>query len=151
VRSKSLRFLAGLIAGLFLTLGILTSQQASESSGATDMSDDDRAMAARMHSFVRALFEPPTNEDPALQWSAVLTDGSLSCSVCHGSKGEAYDRLMEDGVLEGWSADSGSALSREKMVELMEDWVEQLNHDAGHLLRKAVVCTDCHDRDPRRG
>jgi hypothetical protein len=36
------------------------------------------------------------------------------------------------------------------MVKLMEKWVRQLNRKADHLLRKAVVCLDCHDSDPRR-
>ena len=71
----------------------------------------------------------------------------FSCSVCHGLAGEEFDLLIAEGLPEGGATPK---LSRERNIELMEEWVEQLNHAAGHLLRKAVVCTDCHERDPRR-
>jgi len=143
-----LRISAGFVVGVVLTLGGVFWLQPPR------MSVSEQAMALRMHSFVRALFEPPINEEAATQWSPLLkgspqlNGSAFSCSVCHGSKGEDYDRAIEQGLPK--REPGAEALSREHMVQLMEDWVEQLNHDAGHLLRKAVVCTDCHDRDPRR-
>ena len=41
------------------------------------------------------------------------------------------------------------ALERDAMIALMEEWVRTLNRKGGPLLRKAVVCIDCHQRDPR--
>jgi len=159
-----LRISAGILAGFLVGVGLTLAGVAWLQP--TRMSDSDRAMAIRMQLFVRALFEPPINEGAASQWSPLLKGAPLlkgrpvlegsaaqegstfSCSVCHGSKGEDYDRAIEQGNFH--AGPDPEALPRERMVQLMEDWVEQLNHDASHLLRKAVVCTDCHERDPRR-
>ena len=146
-----------MLVGLAVTFGVLALLKPPP------MSDQEREMANRMRSFVRALFEPPINEQPATQWTPLLKGGTpllkgganselggLSCSVCHGTVGEEYDQAIARGELDRGPGGQSLALTKDEMVELMEDWVEQLNHDAGHLLRKAVVCTDCHDRDPRR-
>jgi hypothetical protein len=156
VRSISIRFLAGLLVGVVITLGALSWLQPDS------MNDQERAMAIRMRSFVRALSAPPMNEQPAKQWRVLLNGnallngagspdlGGLSCTVCHGSVGEGYARAIARGELDDGEQRPAPAVTRERMVQIMEDWVEQLNHDAGPFLRKAVVCTDCHDRDPRR-
>ena len=106
MRSISIRFLAGLLVGVALTLGLLAWRQPKS------MGDEERAMAIRMRSFVRALSEPPVNEDPASQWrpllkgrplpdeSALTEDGRLSCGVCHGAAGEDYDRSIARGELD---------------------------------------------------
>ena len=103
-------------------------------------------MALRMHAFVRALYEAPLNDDPAKLWKPLVEGSPLLCATCHGTGGERYERMFEAGALTGDPA----PMDREAMTTLMEDWVESLNRDAEHVLRKAVVCTDCHDLDPRR-
>ena len=92
----------------------------------------------------------PGNDDPAPRWRPLLVDtapaGTL-CSLCHGSHGERMEVAIERGDLPLES--TGKPPGREAMVAIMEDWVRALNRKGGALLRKAVVCIDCHERDPR--
>ena len=133
------RFLTGLILGACLTAAALYARRWAQ------WSEAERSMAPRMHAFVRALSERPQNADPAKQWSPLLTE-PVSCSTCHAN-GARMEADIAGGEL---AVESSQPLEHEKMVKLMEKWVRQLNRKADHLLRKAVVCLDCHDSDPRR-
>jgi len=133
------RFGTGLILGACLTAVALHAQRWAK------WSEAERAMAPRMHAFVTALSERPQNADPAKQWSPLLTE-PVNCSTCH-EKGARRAADIASGEL---AVAASQPLEQAEMVKLMEKWVRQLNRKADHLLRKAVVCLDCHDSDPRR-
>lgn len=133
------RFLTGLILGACLTAAALYARRWAQ------WSEAERSMAPRMHAFVSALSERPGNADPAKQWTPLLTE-PVRCATCHDN-GARMEADIADGEL---AVESSQPLEHEKMVKLMEKWVRQLNRKADHLLRKAVVCLDCHDSDPRR-
>lgn len=100
--------------------------------------------------FVKALKEPPKNQNPAANWKPLLKDPStpaMLCSVCHGDSGKGMERSLAQ-----FDQPPPKAFSQNKafMVNLMERWVERLNREAKPYLAKAVVCLDCHDTDPRR-
>ncbi|MEM8884436.1 MAG: hypothetical protein AAGD14_10220 [Planctomycetota bacterium] len=107
-------------------------------------------MAPRMASFVRALSEKPTRIDAPPDWKPLLTrpDATrLHCAACHGEEGGEWEADIAEGSLDG--AGPPEELRRRRMIRLMESWVTKVNRDLKPLLRKAVVCIDCHDRDPR--
>ena len=147
------RFLLGILVGAACAAGVLAALHAD---GEASWSLEERAMAARMDAFSRALVNPPENSDPAPEWRPLLRDGDakeLVCSVCHGDSGVAMQRAINDGSLnldippgEGGAHDWGHS----EMVELMERWTHQLNRHARERLVKAVRCVDCHASDPRR-
>lgn len=133
------RFLAGLILGACLTAVALYAQRWAK------WSEAERSMVPRMHAFVSALSERPQNAEPATQWSPLVTE-PVNCSTCH-ENGARMEADIAGGEL---TVGASQPLEHEEMVKLMEKWVRQLNRKADHLLRKAVVCLDCHDSDPRR-
>ena len=140
-------FVAGLLAGLALVAAGRAWLDARERA---EWGEQERAMAPRMNAFVRALREPPRNADPSPHWRPLLTESApdaLLCSLCHGNRGERMERAVRRGDLP--VERSAPALERDAMIALMEEWVRKLNRKAGPLLRKAVVCIDCHERDPR--
>ena len=130
-----LKFLAGVVVGLVGTTWLIVSTEP------VTLDEREIAMANRMRAFLRALHERPVNENPAGLWKPLAKDGAISCRVCHGAAGDRYDRAPHDGA---------PPMDRDEMIALMEEWVEQLNREAGQFLGKAIVCTDCHERDPRR-
>jgi len=147
MRRRGLKFAAGLLAGLALVVG---GRAWMDARGAAAWSAEERAMAPHMHAFVRALRERPDTADPAPRWKPLLADSApagMLCSLCHGSHGERMERAIERGDLP--LAAAGERPGREAMATIMEDWVRALNRKGGALLRKAVVCIDCHERDPR--
>ncbi|MFI5403446.1 MAG: hypothetical protein ACHQ1G_10945, partial [Planctomycetota bacterium] len=93
-----------------------------------------------MNSFVLALTEPPRNRDPAKAWKPLLKPGeTVSCATCHG-----------DAQL-NWAGRSKAPSEKSPfMIRIMERWVRELNRQAKDRLVKAVVCTDCHEIDPRK-
>jgi len=135
----ALRFVAGLAAGALLAGGGLYLWRSAA------WSDAERRMAPRMHSFVRALTEPPRNADPAPGWKPLVRE-PVSCALCHGAEGARMEEDIERGILD---VDAPAPpLAHDEMVALMERWVRELNRKAG--LGRAVVCLDCHRVDPRR-
>ena len=110
-----------------------------------------RVLPALMANFVRALKEPPAIRDPASNWRPLLKDpetASMLCADCHGSSGEAMegdlDRIVDPAAAARYAGD------KRFMTHLMERWATRLNREMADQLVKAVVCIDCHDRDPRR-
>ena len=132
---KTLRFAAGVALGIIVTTYLIVSTRPA------GLTVEQQEMANRMRSFLRSLKERPENEDPAALWKPLLKEGSVSCRDCHGAEASRFERAPRA---------PASPLPHDEMVALMEEWVEQLNRDASMHLRKAVVCTDCHERDPRR-
>ncbi|MHC4940666.1 MAG: hypothetical protein ACYTHK_17125 [Planctomycetota bacterium] len=133
------RFVAGLFLGAALAAAALYARRW------VGWTPAERAMAPRMHAFVEALSQRPRNADPAVHWSPLARE-PVHCSVCHDNG----DR-MQAGIASGeLPVGERSPIEHEAMVKLMEKWVRQLNRKADHLLRKAVVCLDCHESDPRR-
>ena len=117
-----------------------------------DMEERARVYPALMVAFVNALKQPPTNEDSAPGWKPLLKDPatmSMLCAECHGETGVMLEQALSAGSFD-LARPEPYADNKEFMVHLMERWVTRLNRDVGPLLRKAVVCIDCHDRDPRR-
>ena len=117
-----------------------------------DMGELFRVYPPLMVSFVNALKQPPRNKNPAPGWKPLLEDpatASMLCSACHGERGVQLERALDAGRFD-LSRPAKFADNKEFMIHLMEKWVERLNRDAKPLLTKAVVCVDCHDRDPRR-
>jgi len=115
-----------------------------------DVEERVRVYRALMISFVNALRERPTNANAATDWKPLLKDPgseSMLCAACHGEAGETLEQNLArfDRTRPLPWADN-----KVFMVHLMERWTERLNMKAGHLLRKAVVCRDCHQIDPRR-
>ena len=140
-------FIAGLLAGLAL---VAAGRAWLDARDRAEWGEDERAMAPRMHAFVRALREPPGNADPSAHWRPLLAESApegLLCSLCHGSRGERMESAIRRGHLPVQAG--AAALERDAMIALMEEWVQTLNRKGGPLLRKAVVCIDCHERDPR--
>jgi hypothetical protein len=120
-----------------------------------DPRDDQTAVRvypALMNSFLTALVEKPRNKQPASRWKPLLKDpkpGALTCAKCHGSTGEAMWQRVQSGEYNLVAPDEFRN-NKEFMVHLMEEWVEELNHEAGDQLTKTVGCKDCHETDPRR-
>jgi len=115
---------------------------------------DDEARNATipplMIKFVRALKEPPANENPAPGWKPLLKDpgtSSMLCATCHGQIGASMEKNLA--ALEG-PPSAEAQENHQFMVNLMERWVRELNKRAKEQLVKAVVCTDCHEVDPRK-
>jgi len=103
-----------------------------------------------MAAFVKALSETPANADPATGWQPLLKDpaaAGMLCGTCHGEVGKLMERNLDFASL---VRPAKYADDKALMVHLMEEWVGELNRKAADLLVKAVVCTDCHERDPRR-
>jgi hypothetical protein len=121
---------------------------------AQDPRDDalrNATMPPLMIRFVKALKEPPQNDNPAKAWKPLLKDPSspsMLCATCHGSDiGGAMQRNLAE--LDG-PVPPEAKQNREFMIRLMERWVRELNKRASGLLVKAVACTDCHEDDPRK-
>jgi hypothetical protein len=111
-----------------------------------------RVFPALMNSFMTALIEKPKNKQPASRWKPLLKDpkpGALTCAKCHGSTGEAMWQRVQSGQYNLVAPDKFRN-NKEFMVHLMEEWVEELNHEAKDQLTKTVGCKDCHETDPRR-
>jgi len=135
------RFAVGLLVGALLAGGALYARRVALRDAA------ERAMAARMHAFVRALGEPPANAHPATHWRPLARE-PVRCATCHAEEGERMERRIASGDL---PVDRPApALDHDAMVRLMERWVRRLNREAAPVLHKAVVCLDCHETDPRR-
>ncbi len=120
---------------------------------AVDPRDDEARFATfppLMIRFVKALKEPPQNENPAKGWKPLLKDPrtpSMLCAVCHGQTGATMEQNLGD--LD--RPPPPEALSnRPFMINLMERWVRELNRRMKDRLVKAVSCTDCHEIDPRK-
>ncbi|MGH7163707.1 MAG: hypothetical protein ACREID_09500 [Planctomycetota bacterium] len=105
-----------------------------------------------MATFVRALSaRPTTNREPASRWKPLLRDpqgAPVLCSTCHhGDTGPAMDRSFLGAELprpEKYAGDKAF------MVDLMQEWVSRLNREAADRIIRPVVCSDCHETDPRR-
>jgi len=110
---------------------------------ARDPAERVAATRALMASFVRALREKPSNREPAVAWKPLLR-GDVTCSTCHGELGKRFE--AEDAAV---AVPEAYANDHAFMVDLMERWVRRLNRQGRDLLRHAVTCLDCHDRDPR--
>jgi cytochrome c553 len=107
------------------------------------------AIPPLMIRFVRALKEPPKNDNPAQGWKPLLKDPqapAMLCSMCHGRVGAS----MEQNLARFEGPSPALAEYRPFMINLMERWVRELNRRAKDQLVKAVVCTDCHETDPRK-
>jgi hypothetical protein len=107
-------------------------------------------MPPLMIRFVKALKEPPRNDNPAQGWKPLLKDPaspSMLCATCHHDVGAEMQRKLAS--LDGPVPPEAEA-NRAFMIRLMEMWVRELNKRARDLLVKAVVCTDCHEVDPRK-
>jgi len=112
---------------------------------------DARAIATShlMAKFVAALSESPATGEPSPRWAPLLSAASdtIRCVDCHAPPADAS-------AMSGWNqgVDAAEPFRSDKdfMIDLMEAWVSRLNDDMGDRLRKAVVCRDCHARDPRR-
>jgi len=132
---------------------MLTEPVTCKSCHAIDPGDFDeqiRVLPPLMVSFVKALREKPQNAAPAPEWKPLLKDQentSMLCSLCHGRVGEQMEAKLEQFPKE---RPADYADNKEFMIHLMEDWVTRLNRQGRHLLKKAVVCRDCHAVDPRR-
>jgi formate-dependent nitrite reductase cytochrome c552 subunit len=103
-----------------------------------------------MTRFVSGLKEKPTSmKEPASKWQPLLKEGStIRCSTCHTDSTINMDPLMD--AKDKLQRPRPYAENLEFMTHLMEEWVSKLNRVAGGSLTKAVVCKDCHERDPRR-
>ena len=120
---------------------------------AVDPRDDEARFAVippLMIRFVRALKEPPVNQNPAKGWIPLLKDPSapsMLCATCHGQTGAA----MEKNLASFDRPPRPEALAnRAFMINLMERWVREVNRKMKDQLVKAVSCTDCHEIDPRK-
>jgi hypothetical protein len=103
-----------------------------------------------MVAFVKALREKPGNMNPASGWRPLLKDPntpSMLCGTCHGQVGLSMERNVAE--LEGPTPEEAEK-NQAFMVRLMERWVRELNKRAKDQLVKVVVCTDCHEVDPRK-
>ncbi|HEX5137030.1 MAG TPA: hypothetical protein VFY93_08670 [Planctomycetota bacterium] len=108
---------------------------------------DDAMMPPLMIRFVKALTAKPQNKNPAQGWKPLLKESAaVSCGTCHGQTGAAMEKNLAS--LDGPAPEA--AENHGFMVKLMERWVRELNKRAKDQLTKAVVCTDCHDVDPRK-
>ncbi|MHC4225699.1 MAG: hypothetical protein ACYSUN_17045 [Planctomycetota bacterium] len=117
---------------------------------AVDPREKNKIFPPLMNSFVSALKRRPTNKNPASNWKPLLKDPSeksMLCAVCHGDIGTAMERNLPNMNL---SRPAKYADDKDFMVQLMEEWVEELNTQGSAMLTKAVVCRDCHETDPRR-
>lgn len=117
---------------------------------AEDPRDRNATMPPLMIRFVKALREPPRNDNPASGWKPLLkapSSTSMLCADCHGAYGEAMERNLA--ALVG-PEEPGGRRNRAFMIRLMERWVRELNKRARDKLVKAVVCIDCHEIDPRK-
>jgi hypothetical protein len=100
--------------------------------------------------FVKALKEPPQNDNPAKAWKPLLKDAttaSMLCATCHGQIGTSMEKNLAS--LDGPVPPEAKS-NRAFMIRLMERWVRELNKRAKDQLVKAVACTDCHENDPRK-
>ncbi len=111
-----------------------------------DPRDTDTSMRILMQQFVRALESPPENLNPAKGWKPLLKGTGMSCATCHGEAGAEMERNLT--TFHG--PPPAIASDRAFMIRLMERWVRELNRRAKDRLVKAVVCTDCHEIDPRK-
>lgn len=111
---------------------------------AVDPSDDKARLVTfrpLMAAFTDALTEPPRNASPAKGWKPLLkAPAPVSCGACH----------RDSRVAPPPSAVSAAEPDRTFMIRLMERWVRELNRRMKDRLVKAVVCTDCHEIDPRK-
>lgn len=115
----------------------------------SDTAAQQRVFPPLMVRFVKALKEKPKNRNPANGWKPLLKDPetpAMLCATCHKTTGA----VMEKNLGEWDLSRPPEADNKEFMIHLMEAWVERLNRNARGLLRKAVVCIDCHETDPRR-
>jgi cytochrome c553 len=120
---------------------------------AIDPRDDETRFAVfppLMIRFVRALKAPPQNENPAKGWKPLLKDPestAMLCSVCHGKTGAGMEQNLARFDHPPAAEFQGN---RQFKINLMERWVRELNRKMKDQLVKAVVCTDCHEIDPRK-
>ena len=111
-----------------------------------------RVYPALMNSFLTALVQKPRNKQPASRWKPLLKDpkpGAITCALCHGETGATMWQKVPAGEV-NLVPPAEYAGNKAFMVHLMEEWVEELNHEAKDQLIKTVGCKDCHETDPRR-
>ncbi|MEE8105063.1 MAG: hypothetical protein V3T86_05970 [Planctomycetota bacterium] len=149
------RYLPVLLLGVALgaAAGVFARGGATEdsASGAPAKKPAAEAVATSylMGRFVAALSEKPTSAEPSPRWAPLLAKGAetIGCADCHPPPADAK-------AMAGWNDGVNAAepfrSDKDFMIDLMEAWVSKLNDDMGDRLRKAVVCRDCHQRDPRR-